>query len=56
MIVWGGDHAQGALSDGARFNPATNEWTLLPAAGAPLARECHTAVWTGIRDDRVGRR
>jgi N-acetylneuraminic acid mutarotase len=46
MIVWGGSGA-GALSDGARYNPAANSWTALPPTGAPGGRYCHTAVWTG---------
>ena len=53
MIVFGGvDTTQpGWLSygDGARYNPFTDSWTPLPAAGAPSSRTAHTAVWTGER-------
>jgi len=41
--------------DGARYDPASDRWTKISAAGAPAARHNHTAVWTGERDDRVGR-
>ena len=53
MIVFGGVDATqpGWLSfgDGARYNPFTDSWTPLPAAGAPRSRTGHTAVWTGER-------
>ena len=50
MIVWGG--MGGAfpaieLNDGGRFNPASNAWTAVTTNGAPVARDYHTAVWTG---------
>jgi N-acetylneuraminic acid mutarotase len=62
MIIWGGDNGTGpmgdasnynlgpgayALNDGARYNPATDSWTTLPATGAPTQRLAHTGVWTG---------
>jgi hypothetical protein len=51
MIVWGGEEqapAGGvARSMGARYDPSTDTWTLLAAAGAPAYRTRHTAVWTG---------
>ncbi|MGZ3418533.1 MAG: Kelch repeat-containing protein, partial [Polyangiales bacterium] len=51
LITWGGIHAKtdsAARRDGARFNPSTNTWTMLPDAPASLAgRTLHTAVWTG---------
>jgi N-acetylneuraminic acid mutarotase len=51
MLVWGGlsgpDAKPNLLTDGAAYNPATNTWTLLPAAGAPSGRENETAVWDG---------
>ena len=47
MIVWGGDTGSSDFNDGARYNPAANAWTPLPATGAPAARTGHTAVWTG---------
>lgn len=52
MIVWGGadtlasDAPPRTLSDGASLDPATGEWTALPAG--PLAsRYQHNAVWIG---------
>ncbi len=51
MIVWGGSTWNGTgwtpVADGARYNPATDTWTALPATGAPSARSGHVAVWTG---------
>jgi N-acetylneuraminic acid mutarotase len=53
MIVWGG--AAGPSSDprlapgGAAYDPAADRWTMLPTAGAPMTRCCHTAAWTGSR-------
>ena len=48
MIVWGGIGFGGYLNDGARYNPSTNTWTMLPPVPAALhGRTQHTAVWTG---------
>jgi len=51
MIVWGGhDYVLGSphpFASGARYNPETDSWLALPTAGAPPARQGHTAVWTG---------
>jgi N-acetylneuraminic acid mutarotase len=50
MIVWGGDDNPErfhSLGDGARYNPATDQWTPVSKDGAPLARYAHTATWTG---------
>ena len=52
LIVWGGltervGDASASLSTGATYDPDTDRWTLLPAAGAPAARCQHVAVWTG---------
>jgi N-acetylneuraminic acid mutarotase len=52
MIIWGGAHdiglpAEGYFNDGGRYNPVADSWTALPTAGAPSARQRHTAVWTG---------
>jgi len=45
MIIWGG-RGEKEYNNGARYNPDTDEWTLLPES--PLeARQNHTAVWTG---------
>jgi hypothetical protein len=39
FVVWGGVGPDGAvLGDGARWNPADNAWSALPAEGAPGAR------------------
>src|SRR5439155_3962279 len=50
MIVWGGYFYDGSnhfLNTGGRYDPGTNSWTATDAAGAPSARDDHTAVWTG---------
>ncbi|MBI4574805.1 MAG: putative Ig domain-containing protein, partial [Planctomycetes bacterium] len=47
MIVFGGWDGATAFSNGARYNPATGVWTLLPGAGTPSVRREHRAVWTG---------
>ena len=50
MIVWGGSSITAGgnvFADGARFDPATDRWSPLAAAGAPAARFAHSAVWTG---------
>jgi len=46
MIVWGGQNA-GKFDSGSRYDPATDSWTTIAAAGAPSPRSLHTAVWTG---------
>lgn len=39
MIIWGGyDAAGAAVGDGAIYDPATDSWSPLPAAGAPAPR------------------
>jgi len=51
MVIWGGDQRGGvnpsdATADGAAYDPATNRWSLLPAA--PLSpRADANAIWTG---------
>ncbi len=51
MIVWGGwsnpAFANVYYNDGARFNPALNQWSAIAPEGAPAARRYHSAVWTG---------
>jgi hypothetical protein len=48
MIVWGGKGiGQSELGAGARYNPAANTWTPVSIVSAPVARDSHTAVWTG---------
>jgi hypothetical protein len=51
MIVWGGEEGLGSgqPGTGARFNPVSNTWSPIEAAGAPKTRSSHTAVWTGGR-------
>lgn len=52
MIVFGGGHPDDlsenfiASNNGARYNPKTNQWTVLNSEGAPFS-EGHSAVWTG---------
>jgi N-acetylneuraminic acid mutarotase len=51
MVIWGGDQRAGAnpsdaTAGGAAYDPATNRWSVLPAA--PLsARADAGAIWTG---------
>ena len=50
MIVWGGETLVPSFTrfnNGARYDPATDTWRPVSAAGAPEARRFHTAVWTG---------
>ncbi|MGH8099933.1 MAG: Kelch repeat-containing protein, partial [Chthoniobacterales bacterium] len=47
MIVWGGRGGNSYFDTGARYNPATDNWTPTSEASAPTARANHTAVWTG---------
>lgn len=48
FVLWGGRNGSSSfLGDGARYNPSTETWQALPAAGGFQARNDHTAVWTG---------
>ena len=47
MIVWGGFTGVSYFNTGGRYDPSTDTWTSTSTAGAPSAREQHTAVWTG---------
>ena len=50
MIIWGGsffDLGNYYLNSGGKYNPASNIWTATTTASAPVARDSHTAVWTG---------
>jgi N-acetylneuraminic acid mutarotase len=50
MIIWGGRGnfgSSGLSSDGARYNPTNDTWTMLSNVGSPSARAAQTAVWTG---------
>ena len=51
LVVWGGYHPSTFVryADGARYDPATDTWTPLPALGAPSARYAPGAVWTGSK-------
>jgi N-acetylneuraminic acid mutarotase len=49
LVVWGGANGltPGPLRDGGVYDPATDLWRATTMVGAPLARQNHTAVWTG---------
>ena len=48
MIVWGGyGGGPNELNTGGRYHPGTDTWTVTSTINAPIAREGHTAVWTG---------
>jgi N-acetylneuraminic acid mutarotase len=49
MIVWGGHlYPPGEdLNSGGKYSSADDSWTPTNTANAPLARDSHTAVWTG---------
>jgi hypothetical protein len=59
MIVWGGFRyyweivggdlycLAEILSDGARYDPDSDQWSPITNVGAPSARRWHAAVWTG---------
>jgi N-acetylneuraminic acid mutarotase len=49
MLVWGGQGEGGALLlDGGRYNPATDSWKPIPAAGGPGVRAEFATVWAGF--------
>jgi len=48
MVVWGGTRGtRTPMSDGARYQPATDTWHPTSQRLAPLERDDHAAVWTG---------
>ena len=48
MIVWGGKTLGNILyNSGGRYNETGDSWTATSFAGAPAARNSHTAVWNG---------
>lgn len=51
LVIWGGMGGSIAkptfLGDGARYNPTTNTWSMLPTAHEPSPRFGESAVWTG---------
>lgn len=48
-FVWGGESANGALADGAVYDPTTNTWTPMPVASGLQARINAAAVVIGDR-------
>jgi N-acetylneuraminic acid mutarotase len=49
MMVWGGYDGFSVLSDGARYDPRTDNWSPVSTIVAPEAREGHVSVWTGSK-------
>jgi hypothetical protein len=47
MIVWGGGGTGSLVNTGGRYHSADDRWTPVSTAGAPTARNEHTAVWSG---------
>jgi hypothetical protein len=47
MIVWGGEGGGSLFNTGGRYHAAGDRWTSVSTAGAPTARNEHTAVWSG---------
>ncbi len=49
LWVWGGTLSDFVLTTaaGGRYQPDADQWTPLPAAGAPSPRTGHGTVWTG---------
>jgi len=47
MIVWGGFDGTDLVNTGGRYNPSTDNWTIMSTANAPPGRQYHAAVWTG---------
>ena len=50
MILWGGSILNGYTytpqNTGFSYSPSANAWINISTAGAPTARQAHTAVWT----------
>ncbi len=44
LFIWGGQNPQGALNDGALYDPKTDTWTMLPTTNAPSPRADAVAV------------
>jgi len=50
LVIFGGAAGSSSstyLNSGARYNPGTDTWTGISAAGAPGVRVHHSVVWTG---------
>jgi len=45
--VWGGFSNKTFFRTGGVYDPSTDMWTPTSTTGAPLAKQYHTAVWTG---------
>jgi len=53
VIVWGGDYTNDSgvyfTNTGGMYDPVSDTWTPTNVVGAPSARCCHSAVWTGSK-------
>ena len=49
MVVWGGRGCGGNchLNTGGKYNPGTDSWVATSTVNAPVARDRHSALWTG---------
>lgn len=52
MLVWGGfgtdaSGASGYATDGALYDPVSDDWTPISGAEGPSGRTSHSTVWTG---------
>jgi hypothetical protein len=49
MVVWGGRGCGGNchLNTGGKYNPGTDTWVATSTVNAPVARDRHSALWTG---------
>jgi N-acetylneuraminic acid mutarotase len=55
MIIWGGLNCTGdrssvscnSINTGGKYNPSSDTWIPVTTENAPLARDLHSAVWTG---------
>jgi hypothetical protein len=57
MIVWGGsDGLDNSLNNGARYNPATDTWSPIPAVSGVAGRSGQVSVWTGTEMIMTGAR
>ncbi len=48
LLAWGGQSPIGDRGDGASYDPKSDAWSALPAAGLGV-RQAHGAVWTGTK-------
>jgi N-acetylneuraminic acid mutarotase len=51
MIVWGGSwpifNGREFFNSGGQYDPITDSWSGTGGSGVPVARDSHSAVWTG---------